>query len=88
MKYKIWKSFRVLILAAAFLAPCAAMADCLCRNIVDYTVASAYLKESLTEEVERLIKKGWQPYKGVTHNSKNGWMYQAMVKYEDERRTE
>lgn len=83
MKRQLIKAFRVLILSVTLLAPCTSVADCFCRKIVDYTVASAFLKESLVEEVERLIKKGWQPYKGVTHNSKNGWMYQAMVKYEE-----
>lgn len=84
MKRQMVKTFRALIITVALLAPCVSVADCCCRKIVDYIVASAYLKESLEGEVIRLIKKGWQPYKGVTHNSKNGWMYQAMVKYEDE----
>lgn len=84
MMYKVWKPFRIVILSVTLLFPCHSLADCFCRKIVDYTVASAFLKESLVEEVESLIKKGWQPYKGVTHNSRNGWMYQVMVKYEAE----
>jgi hypothetical protein len=77
------KYLKLLILTVALLAPCVSMAS-RCRKIIDYTIASAFMKESLVAEVEHLIKKGWQPYKGVTHNSKNGWMYQAMVKYEGE----
>jgi len=40
-------------------------------------------KESLVAEVEMLIKRGWQPFRGIQIQDKTGWMYQVMVKYED-----
>jgi hypothetical protein len=59
------------------------MAECCCKKITKYTVASSYFKESLVAEVEMLIKRGWQPFRGIQIQDKTGWMYQVMVKYED-----
>jgi hypothetical protein len=75
--------YKILLAAVILLMPYFCMAECCCKKIVEYTVASAYLKESFIEEVERLIKKGYQPFKGIQVHNKTGWMYQIMVRYEE-----
>ena len=75
--------YKILLGIVILLMPYFCMAECCCKKIVEYTIASSYLKESLIGEVGRLMKKGWQPFKGIQIHGKTGWMYQIMVKYDE-----
>ena len=53
-------------------------------EITVYMVAYGDGKDDLEHKVNTLIKKGWQPFSGLTlksYSSKPSDFYQAMVKY-------
>jgi len=52
------------------------------RKIIDYRVVEDY-SETITEEVRKYIKVGWQPLGGMFYTS-GTYRGQAMVKYEEE----
>ena len=70
------KTFKILVITIALLMPPASMADCCCRKIVGYTVATSH------SEIEKLFREGWQPFGGVATN-RYGIIFQAMAKYEE-----
>lgn len=53
------------------------------KTIVDYYIISDHSTITLSNRVKTLIKMGWQPLGGVTHD-----LTQAMVRYEDWKDTE
>jgi len=39
---------------------------------------------SLAKTINEKIQDGWQPLGGVSVDSENAWLYQAVVRYEEE----
>ncbi|MGK5093774.1 hypothetical protein WDW89_17405 [Deltaproteobacteria bacterium TL4] len=48
-----------------------------------YRIAVALDIKELTETVNRLIRKGWEPIGSMTHSGADGLYYQPLLKYVD-----
>lgn len=53
------------------------------RKPVEYTMAAADSPFRLAEEVNRLLKKGWEPCGGAFNDPKGPITCQSMVRYEE-----
>lgn len=55
------------------------------RKIIEYQVVDADGSENLSEKVNILIGKGWQPFQSPMQSMDEyyDWVVQAMVKYEE-----
>ena len=53
------------------------------KKIIEYRICYDNFYESLAEEVNKLLAKGWQPFGGICVDSLGVRVLQAMVKYEE-----
>lgn len=52
-------------------------------KIVDYAMCGGDSQHEIEKDVDRLITDGYKPFGSPCVCSKSGYIYQAMVKYED-----